>query len=337
MPLTGKKTKIRNNASVKIAGIDIGTNTLRLMIAELRSVQGRVLIRPIFESRRITRLGEGIVESGRLSPSAMTRTLQALREFRTACTEHPVGRIIAVATSAVREAENRPLFLDRVKEEAEFDVEVISGEEEARRTLLGVRYGLGENNSNLLVIDIGGGSTEWMVVTEGRVQETRTFDIGVVKLTDRYLVTDPPSAENQKQLIQAIEDRFRPMGPSVGRLSGHRFVGVAGSVTTLAALELGLATYDPSRVQNMRLGFARVESWYRKLVGMTLDERRRLVGLEKGREDLIVAGTALLWVAMRMAGAREAAVSDFGLREGILIDWFERNVMAEMKQEGDGP
>jgi len=327
MPLTGKKTKIRNNPSVKMAGIDIGTNTLRLMIAELRSVQGRVHIRPIFEARRITRLGEGIVESGRLSLAAMSRTLQALKEFRAAFAEHPVDRIIGVATSAVREAENRPLFLARVKEETGLDVEVISGEEEARRTLLGVRFGLGGDDSNLLVLDIGGGSTEWMVVTDGRVQEMRTFDIGVVKLTDRYLVTDPPSPEDQRQLIQAIEDRFRPMVPSVGRLSGHRFIGVAGSVTTLAALELGLTTYDPSRVQNMRLGFARVESWYRRLVGMTLDERRRLPGLEKGREDLIVAGAALLWIAMRVAEAKEVVVSDYGLREGVLIDWFERNVI----------
>lgn len=327
MPLTGKTTKIKNNASVKMAGIDIGTNTLRLLIAELRWVQGRIQIRPIFEARRITRLGEGIVESGRLSSGAMSRTLQALKEFRAALEEHPVDRIIGVATSAVREAENRPLFLDRVKEETGLDVEVISGEEEARRTLLGVRYGMGGDDSNLLVLDIGGGSTEWMVVTDGRVQEMRTFDIGVVKLTDRYLVTDPPSAEDQRQLIQAIEDRFRPMVPSVGRFSGHSLVGVAGSVTTLAALELGLTTYDPSRVQNMRLGFARVEAWYRRLVGMALDERRRLAGLERGREDLIVAGAALLWVAMRMAGAKEVVVSDYGLREGVLIDWFERNVI----------
>ncbi|MBI3597791.1 MAG: Ppx/GppA family phosphatase [Nitrospirae bacterium] len=309
-----------------MAGIDIGTNTLRLLIAEVRSVQGRIHIRPIFEARRITRLGEGIVDSGRLSPSAMSRTLQALKEFRAAVSEHPVDRIIGVATSAVREAGNRALFLNRLKEETGLDVEVISGEEEARRTLLGVRYGLEGDDSNLLVLDIGGGSTEWIVVTGGQIQEMKTLDVGVVKLTDRYLITDPPSAENQQQLIRAIEERFRPMVPSVGRLSGHRFVGVAGTVTTLAALELGLKVYDPLRVQNLRLGFERVESWYRKLVGMTLDERRRLAGLERGREDLIVAGAALLWVAMRMAGAKEVVVSDDGLREGVLIDWFERNV-----------
>lgn len=326
MLLTGKQTEIRNDRSMIMAGIDIGTNTLRLLIAEVRSVQGRIHIRPIFEARRITRLGEGIVDSGRLSPSAMSRTLQALKEFRAAVSEHPVDRIIGVATSAVREAGNRALFLNRLKEETGLDVEVISGEEEARRTLLGVRYGLEGDDSNLLVLDIGGGSTEWIVVTGGQIQEMKTLDVGVVKLTDRYLITDPPSAENQQQLIRAIEERFRPMVPSVGRLSGHRFVGVAGTVTTLAALELGLKVYDPLRVQNLRLGFERVESWYRKLVGMTLDERRRLAGLERGREDLIVAGAALLWVAMRMAGAKEVVVSDDGLREGVLIDWFERNV-----------
>jgi len=326
MPLTGKKPKIKHRANVTLAGIDIGSNTLRLLIAGLQSVQGRIRIRSIFETRRITRLGEGIVDSGRLSTSAVSRTLQALKEFRAAISEHPVDRIVGVATSAVREATDRTSFLDRVKEETGLNIEVISGEEEARRTLLGVRYGLEEDDQNLLVLDIGGGSTEWIVVTGGRIQEMKTLDIGVVKLTDRYLAADPPSENDQKRLIRAVEERLRPMAPSIGHWSGHRLVGAAGTVTTLAALELGLKTYDPSRVQNMRLGFECVEAWYRKLVGMTLDQRRGLAGLERGREDLIVSGAALLWVAMRMAGAKEVVVSDYGLREGILIDWFERNV-----------
>jgi len=336
MPSPGMTANGTPDRDMVVAGIDIGSNTLRLLIAELRSVGGRVRLRPIFEDRRITRLGERIVDSGRLSPSAMSRTLRALAEFRAAISDHPVDRIVGVATSAVREADNRPLFLDRVKKETGLEIEVISGEEEARRTLLGVRYGLEPDDSNLLVLDIGGGSTEWIVVTAGRVQEMRTFDIGVVKLTDRYLAGDPPSAEDLDRLVRAVEEKFRPMSPVLRGRSGDRLIGVAGTVTTLAALELGLATYDPARVQNMRLGFGRVESWYRKLAGMTLEERRRLVGLERGREDLIVAGAALLWVAMRLAGANEVVVSDYGLREGVLIDWFERNVTAGNERKGDG-
>lgn len=327
MPLTGRSGKISPNPSVKVAGIDVGSNTLRLLIAEVRLVQGRVRIRPIFEDRRITRLGEAIVATGRLSPGAMSRTIDALKGFRAAVSRYPVDRVVCVATSAVREAANGAAFADRVKQDAGLEIEVISGEEEARRTLAGVRYGLEGEDSNLVVLDIGGGSTEWILVTDGRIEVMKTLEVGVVKLTDRYLADDPPSSEDQRQLVQAIEDSFRPMGPWVRGRSSHRFIGVAGTVTTLAALELGLKAFDPSRVQNLRIRFEQVEGWYRKLVGMTMEERRHLAGLERGREDLIVAGTALLWTAMRMTGAGEVVVSDYGLREGILIDWFEQNVI----------
>lgn len=318
-----------------LAGMDIGTNALRLLIAEMRKQGGRVEIRPIREERRITRLGEGLVNSGLLSPPAITRTLQALKEFHAVVAEHPVEEVIAVATSAVREAGNRQLFLNRLREEIGLEAEVISGEEEARRTLKGVRYGLRADDRNFLVMDIGGGSTEWMVVTDGEIRGMKTAGIGVVKLTDRYLVSDPLSDEDQGRLIRGIEETIGPVLKSLGPLtrhgenapsSGHRLIGTAGTVTTLAALELRMTVYDASRVQNMSLGLDRIEAWYRTLVGMTLNERGGLAGLEKGREDLIIPGTALLMTAMRLLGSREVVVSDYGLKEGVLIDWFERNV-----------
>jgi exopolyphosphatase/guanosine-5'-triphosphate,3'-diphosphate pyrophosphatase len=309
-----------------LAGIDIGTNALRLLIAEIRKQGSRVEIRPIHEERRITRLGEGIVNSGLLSPPAIIRTLQALKAFCAVVAEHSVDEVIAVATSAVREAGNRQLFLDRLREETGLEAEVISGEEEARRTLKGVRYGLQSADRNFLVMDIGGGSTEWMVVTDGEIRGMKTVGIGVVKLTDRYLASDPLSDADQGRLIRGIEEKIGPVLKSFGSLIGHRLIGTAGTVTTLAALELKMTVYEASRVQNTSLGLEQVEAWYRKLVRMTLNERRGLTGLEKGREDVIIPGTALLMIAMRLLGFREVVVSDYGLKEGVLIDWFEKNI-----------
>lgn len=308
-----------------LAGIDIGTNALRLLIAEMCKKGGRVEFRPIHEERRITRLGEGLVNSGLLSPPAITRTLQVLKEFHAVVTEYPVDEVIAVATSAVREAGNRQSFLDRLREGIGLAAEVISGEEEARRTLKGVRYGLRADDRNILVMDIGGGSTEWMVVTDGEIRGIKTVGIGVVKLTDRYLASDPLSDADQRRLIRGIEETIGPVLKSLGPCSGHRLIGTAGTVTTLAALELRMTVYEASRVQNTSLGLDRIEAWYRTLVGMSLNERRGLAGLEKGREDLIIPGTALLMTAMRLLGAREVIVSDYGLKEGVLIDWFEKN------------
>jgi len=239
-----------------------------------------------------------------------------------------VHAVIAVATSAVREAGNQRIFLDRLKSEIGFEPEVISGEEEARRTLKGVRYGLGPEDRDILVMDIGGGSTEWMLVTGGDIERIESVETGVVKLTDRYLNSDPLSRADEARLLRGIEDAIGPVLNSIGNRPGHRLIGTAGTATTLAALELKLERYAASRVHKMSLSRERIESWYRELIGMSVDQRRGLAGLEPGREDLIVAGTALLMTAMRKLGFPEVVVSDYGLKEGILIDWAERNMAA---------
>jgi len=309
-----------------LAGIDIGTNALRLLIAESREQAGRFEIRPIREARIITRLGEGLVKSGLLSVQAMTRTFDALKEFQSVLSKEPVDRIIAVATSAVREAGNRQEFLDRIHEEIGLEPEVITGEEEARRTLKGVRYGLYPEDRNIIVMDIGGGSTEWMLVTDGDIQRVETVGTGVVKLAERYMTSDPLSQGDENRLLHGIEEAIGPPLRSMGAGPEHRLIGTAGTATTLAALELAMEGYSAARVHKMSLSGERVEFWYRKLVGLSLDDRRGLAGLEKGREDLIVAGSAMLMTAMRMLGSREIVVSDYGLKEGVLIDWIERNL-----------
>jgi exopolyphosphatase/guanosine-5'-triphosphate,3'-diphosphate pyrophosphatase len=306
-----------------VAGIDIGSNTVRLLIAEVEPRPGtpaRPRIRTIHEDRRITRLGEGVGESHRLSPAAVDRTLSALNGFKTAIDRCNVGSVVCTATSAVRESENGRAFVRRILDETGLAVEVITGEEEARRTLLGVELAFDGHPDSLLVIDIGGGSTE--LIHRGRSGSVRAVStpLGVVKLTETYLQSDPPGPAEAARMTAAIESSLRSAWPDP-ESSNPTVVGTAGTVTTLAAMELGMERYDPGRVQNFRMTRRRVEDWYGRLLRLTLAERRRLAGLESGREDLIVAGTAILLGALKLAGAEEWIVSDAGLREGLLVHW----------------
>lgn len=321
-----------------LAGMDIGTNALRMMVAEVGEGVGSPPWRTIREARRITRLGEGVSQTGRLSRPAMSRALEGLKSYVAVIRPYAAKAVIGVATSAVREASNRDQFLKQIRAETGIEVEVLSGEEEARRTLLGVRCGLaggrGEGpDGDFMVLDIGGGSTELMTVTGDRPSGAVSFPVGVVKLAEGLEFGETLSEADQDRLAGAVEEG---LGSDLSRLArsikdSHRkwLVGTAGTVTTLAALELEMRDYDPSRAQNLRLGIETVASWFRRLAAMTLAERLEQPGLEKGREDLILPGIAVLLRVMRETGAREVVVSDFGLREGIIVDWLEKNNRSE--------
>ncbi|HEY5648969.1 MAG TPA: Ppx/GppA phosphatase family protein [Nitrospiria bacterium] len=323
------------NENALIAGIDVGTNAVRLLVARVREdPSGQIHLERVRETRRITRLGGGLIDTGRISPEAMARTIGVLKEFREIIAACGMPEIVAVGTSAVREAENGGDFVRRIREETGLEIEVITGDDEARRTLVGVRSGLGIGGPgsappNFHAMDIGGGSTEWIVVREGRVMMVSTMETGVVKLSDRFLKSDPLSGKESKELMAGVRKAVIPTLDGVlerfGWMEGDCFVGTAGTVTTLAALELEMEDYDPEEVHNSRLSADQVRSWYDKLVRMTLAERRGLPGLETGREDLIIPGSALLLAAMERMKADEVVVCDWGLREGIVIDRFNRN------------
>jgi exopolyphosphatase / guanosine-5'-triphosphate,3'-diphosphate pyrophosphatase len=308
-----------------IAGIDIGSNTVRLLIAEVNAQSGnpdRPAIRRLFEDRRITRLGEGVAATNRLAPAAVDRTLSALHQFKSQIERWKTVAVACSATSAVRESENGREFARRVREETGLEVEIITGEEEARRTLLGVEQALGKNFESLLVIDIGGGSTELIYRARNQPGRFVSVPLGVVKLTESYLTSDPVRPADCGRMMEAVDSALRSVWPSGDASGPSAVVGTAGTATTLAAMELRMDPYDPDRVQNFRMTRGQVEIWLDRLAGLTLSERRKLPGLEKGREDLIVAGTAVLLSALRLAGALEWTVSDAGLREGLLVHWF---------------
>jgi exopolyphosphatase/guanosine-5'-triphosphate,3'-diphosphate pyrophosphatase len=304
-----------------LAGVDIGTLTCRLLIGRV-SDAGQVA--ELHSDRRILRLGEGVDRTRMLRPEAMTRVIRTLQEWKPVIEIYRVERTIAVATSAVRDAVNRDEFLDRVKREIGWEVELISGEEEARRTLLGIRSGLPADVSTMLALDIGGGSTEFILDRPGSAPVVRSIDLGVVRLTERCLRRDPPAADEVQAARVWIRKETETVQAQLGDVEGVTFVGTAGTITTLAAMAQSLPAYEPARIHNHRLSLATIRDLEQELLRRTKLQRQGLPGLERGREDVIVAGTIILRAVMETLGQSECLVSDLGLREGVLIDLARR-------------
>lgn len=308
---------------VLVAAIDLGTNAFRLLVAEIGADLGFTVLRV---HRVIPRLGEGVSRTGVLSAAAMARALDALREIRAIVDGYPLNAVMAVATSAVREAANAGLFLRRVRSELGFDIEVISGAEEARRTWLGVQAGhSGRPIADAFVLDIGGGSTEIMHIHGGALLKAVSLNIGVVKLTEQWIHHDPPAASELAALDLAVRDGLREAEPLREGVDRCSVIGTAGTVTTAAALYLNVVRYDPSLTHDTLVPRAAIEEIAARLARMSAVERRSLPTLEPGREDVIVAGLAILRRALDLFGVDHVRVSEYGLREGLIVDWIERH------------
>ena len=294
-----------------VAAIDLGTNTARLLIAE------RAPYRQILLKRIITRLGGGFTRERGLSEEAQQRSLVALREFAAEIARHRVGRVRAVATSAVRDALNGAEFCRRVKAETGIDLEVIDGHEEAVLTLRGVGAILDDKSGDLAVFDVGGGSTEYTLAAREEPLFSRSLPIGVVRLTEGK--ADLAQMEDKIRRELAI---FREELGAAGlgeRFARATLIGTAGTATTLAAIQLGMVSYDYKQVNNHSMPLSEVERIFELLRPLTPQERLQVPGLEPGREDLIIAGTLVVLVTMREFGFRTFKVSDSGLLEGLIL------------------
>ena len=310
-----------SSRTMRLAGVDIGTLTCRLLIADLAPGGG---LKEVRSERRILRLGEGVDQTKSLSVAAMDRVIQCLKEWRELIDDAKVGAVAVVATSAVRDAANRDEFLDRVKCEAGFEVEIITGDEEARRTLLGIRSGLPDGVTDVLALDIGGGSTEFILDRPGQKPVVQSIDIGVVRLCERLLRHDPPTAD---EVQQACEWVAREANAAVAGMDGYRtatFVGTAGTITSLAAMAQKLSTYEPARIHNYQLQLSTIQEIEQTLLSRKKADRSGLPGLEKGREEVIAAGAIIICTIMETIGMPAVLVSDLGLREGVLIDLVRR-------------
>lgn len=306
-----------SSRTMRLAGVDIGTLTCRLLIADLAPGGG---LKEVRSERRILRLGEGVDQTKRLSGAAMDRVIQCLKEWRELIEAAHVDATAVVATSAVRDAANRDEFLDRVKREAGFEVEIITGDEEARRTLLGIRSGLSAGVTDVLALDIGGGSTEFILDRPGQKPVVRSIDIGVVRLCERLLRHDPPTGEELRQAREWVARETKAAVANMGNYQTATFVGTAGTITSLAAMAQKLPTYEPARIHNYQLQLSTIQEIEQTLLSCKKADRAGLPGLEKGREEVIAAGAIIIRTIMETLGVSEVLVSDLGLREGVLIE-----------------
>ncbi len=311
-----------------LAGIDIGTLTCRLLVAdvnppgEFKMVDG---------DRRILRLGEGVDQHKQLLPAAMDRVVATLMEWKAYTAKYPLEASVIVATSAVRESSNGQDFLDRIVQETGWEVEVLTGEEEARRTLMGLRYGLPRAVTHFLGLDIGGGSTECIWVQEKRPPAVISLHLGVVRLMERVFRRDPPTSQDIQQAEEVIDQELAKVVKAFGPMPRIPLVGTAGTITTLAAMDQKLSRYDSARVHQYELRMSAVKRLEQDLITTTGPRRLAMPGLEPGREYVIVAGTVILRRVMEYFDIETCRVSDFGLREGVLIDKAQRIQDINMK------
>jgi exopolyphosphatase/guanosine-5'-triphosphate,3'-diphosphate pyrophosphatase len=300
---------------VRLATIDLGTNTVRLLVVDAEDA-GRW--RVVHQEQRVTRLGEGLTATGSLGETPMTRTAATVSEYVARAESLAASELRIVATSAVREAANGAAFAAAVERETKQRVEVITGAEEARLTLAGVRAGLGAPAGDLLLFDIGGGSTEYIRADGARVMSEASVRLGVVELAERYPF--PRSVPWDRYAAEVAERLHAAVPAAIWRSPVARLVGTAGTVTTLAALDLGLGTYDAERVHSHALTRAAIDRLLRRLGGLSVEERAALPCLEPGRADIIVHGIAIVTATLDRAAIDTLVVSDWGLREGLVAE-----------------
>ncbi|HUQ39057.1 MAG TPA: Ppx/GppA phosphatase family protein [Acidimicrobiales bacterium] len=299
-----------------LAAVDCGTSATRLLVTDGDRRLERLM--------RFTRLGEGVDAEGHLAPAAVERTLTVLREYRDLMDRHGVERMRAVTTSAARDGANRALFFDAAAEVLGAPMELLSGDDEARLSFAGAVSELDPADGPFLVVDIGGGSTEFAVGSI-EAEGVLSVDIGSVRLTEKFLHHDPPTAEELSQAISVIhlylEDVQREI-PQV--MDVARMVGLAGTVTTVAAVELGLAAYDRDRIHHFALSRDAAEDVFRTLATEPLADRVHNPGLERERADIIVGGVAILVATMRHLGFETCLVSEADILDGLIASIADR-------------
>jgi exopolyphosphatase/guanosine-5'-triphosphate,3'-diphosphate pyrophosphatase len=304
----------------RVAAVDLGTNSTRLLVADVDGDRLEEVVRRL----TITRLGEGVDARRRLLPVPITRVRNCLTDYRRELEGHGTTRTLAIATSAVRDADNGEAFLGEIEWSYGFTTRLLDGSEEAAMMVRGVTAGR-PPVEDMLIVDIGGGSTELVVTSNGASPAASTsLDVGCVRLTERFLGSDPPSRPE----LAAAGAYVRSLLPSYEARSA---IGVAGTVTTLATLDLGLEEYDPEKTHGHRISRDSVERELERLAGMTLQERLQQPGIEPGRASVIVAGVVVLREIIDAYGFDEIEVSERDILHGAAFE------AAELPEPEEGP
>ena len=308
--------------SKRLAAVDVGTNSVRLLVADCDGSKTSTLARYM----TITRLGAGVDAEGELLEEALGRTVYAIKGFCQQAEELSPDAMRIAATSALRDSANKEVFLERTSAATDIEPEVLSGEQEARLSFLGAVSDLArklKKSKKALVFDIGGGSTEIMI--GGReILGMWSRDVGCVRMSERFLESDPPSsvqlARMESHIVTEVIDPLQQARESGFNLA----VGLAGTVTTISAIVQGLPAYESARIHHSRINREEVEEIYRQLASQTLEERMQVKGLEPARADVIVGGTAVLRAIMDLADIEDVLVSEKDILDGLVLDLFGR-------------
>ena len=298
---------------MRVASVDLGTNSIRLLVTDVDD--GR--LDDVVRRQKITRLGEGVDERKRLLPAPIARARNVLVDFRREIEDLGAERTLLVATSAVRDAENGEAFLGEIEWSYGFATRLLSGDEEAQLTFRGAAVGRDLAEETLLV-DIGGGSTEFVVGDPDGLRFHESVDFGSVRLTERFLHTDPPTADELDACVHAARELLAERIP--GDLRPRTAIGVAGTITSIAALDRGLEDYDPEQVHGHRLSRAGIAAQFDRLAALPLAERRQVPALDPDRAPVIVAGALILQEALQRFGLDGIEASEHDLLDGAALE-----------------
>ena len=315
---------------MRIAAIDIGTNSIHMIVVQVRP---DLSFDVIDREKDMVRLGAGGLDGRRLTESAVGAALQTLSKFKRIAETHKVDEIVAGATSATREAENGGDFIAEVDRRTGIKIRVISGPEEARLIHLAAVYGVDVGTSRACVIDIGGGSVEVTLGTAASLTAARSFKTGVIRLTERFVKSDPLSRRDERRLVKHID---REMEEYLAGLAGRGFervIGTSGTILSLGALALAGDTAPPPQLRNRRVGVKAIRKLRKRLIAADLEERLHMPGLDPRRADLSVGGVVLLDTILRRLGAEDLTLCDLALREGLVLDYIQKNRFKIKKAE----
>jgi len=295
----------------RVASIDIGTNTILLLIAEVEERR----INPLFEAETVVGLGKGVQKNGILTKEAMNRGFETLSQYLERCQAMKVQKVFAVGTSALREARNSEGFLKLVQEKLNLSIEVITGEEEAKLSFLAVVRDLREVRESILVVDVGGGSTEFILGMGNQISQWISLPVGSVRFTEQFLQSDPVQEEEwqkmERKIREVVVDIPHPQGP-------FSMITVGGTATTLASVEQGLEEFIAEKIHHFVLSKEALKNQLLLYRCKTIDERRKIRGLPAARADVILAGGAILYLAMEELNCPSVLISCHGVRYGLL-------------------
>ena len=298
---------------MKIGTIDIGTNSMRLLIAEYK--EGKIVNRKKYVNT--TRIGQGVDSNGYITNEAIERNINALVEFSNICKEENCKEVYCMGTSALRDSKNKELFIKLAKDKANINVDIISGEKESNLGFMGVLQGV-ENLEDILVIDIGGGSTEFIIGNKNGIRFAKSENVGALRMTEKFLKQDPINENEFKNMSDFIYEEIKDTLKYIEKDGVQKIVGIGGTITSLSAINQEMESYSMDKIHNSKITLSEIELILQNLKKMTLNDKKTLKGLQPKRADIITAGVEILYTIMKNIEIDEIIVSEYDNLEGLM-------------------